>query len=103
LAKPTGSGQIGKSIAQKTGNNAMSASATTQPASGNFVARLWRGDVSLGKTYWLFGVLAGFALRLVTWPVKYEVWSHAGSMSRFDILTLLYGWAALVILYSISF
>jgi hypothetical protein len=79
----------------------MSATATTQPASGNFVARLWRGDVSLAKTYWIFGVLVGVALRLLSPAVTYEVMSHARLMSAFDIRALLYGWAAIVIIYSV--
>jgi hypothetical protein len=79
----------------------MSATATAQPASGNFVARLWRGDVSLGKTYWIFGVLVGVVLKLLSPAITYEVMSHASLMSTFDIQAILYGWAAIVILYSI--
>jgi hypothetical protein len=33
------------------------------PPSQNYFARHWRGEISLGRSYWLNGVLAGFALR----------------------------------------
>ena len=72
-----------------------------RPASANFVVRLWHGDVSLAITYWVFGLLGGVALRLLSPAVTYEVMAHAQSMSAFDIQALLYGWTAIVFVYSI--
>jgi hypothetical protein len=61
---------------------------------------LWRGDVSLPKSYWLFGCLGGVAIRLLSPVIIYGVTSHAASMSNFDIQILIGAWFVLATLYS---
>jgi hypothetical protein len=68
-----------------------------------FIVRLWRGDVALVITYWVFGAVGGVALRLLSPAVTYEIMAHSTTMSVFDIQVLLYLWVAFLITYSVLF
>jgi hypothetical protein len=48
---------------------AQSGSAVT--TRGNFVARHWRGDLSLPTSFWINGVLVGLVWRLVPYPLSF--------------------------------
>lgn len=77
-------------------------SGTTPPAvKSNFVGRLWNGDISLGETYWLFGVLGGLILRLLSRALTYVIAYNSPSLSAFDISLISDLWFALVMNYSI--
>jgi len=41
-------------------------------ASTHLVRALWRGDVSLAKTYWLFGVVVGVCYAIVFAYIEYQ-------------------------------
>jgi hypothetical protein len=66
-----------------------------------FIVRLWRGDVALVITYWVFGAVGGVALRLLSPAATYEIMAHSTTMSVFDIQVLLYLWVAFLITYSV--
>ena len=36
----------------------------------NFLKRLFNGDISLPKTYWIYGVLFGLILGIIIIPIK---------------------------------
>jgi hypothetical protein len=77
-------------------------SGTTPPAvKSNFVGRLWNGDISLVETYWLFGVLGGFILRILSLALTYVITYNSPSLSAFDISLISDLWFALVMNYSI--
>jgi hypothetical protein len=66
----------------------------------NIIIRLWKGNVSLGKTYWLYGVLAGLIIRLISPLVTYGVSYNLSYLSTFDVSLIIYSWIAAVLLYS---
>ena len=41
-----------------------------QAESNNFLVRLWNGDAGLAKSYWLWGVVAGFAWGVALGVIK---------------------------------
>ena len=55
----------------------------------NIIVRLWKGHVQLWKTYWLYGVLAGLIIRLLTPVVAYEVSYNVNSLSPFDVYLII--------------
>lgn len=67
--------------------------------SSSFIVRLWNGEISLAKTYWLFGVLGGVVSRLLSPLITYVLTSNASSLSAFDIAAINYLWSGLVIGY----
>lgn len=77
----------------------MSETETTKTPRGNIIARLWRGDVSLAQTYWLYGAVGGTSLRLISPQVTYTLLSR--NLSSDTIVFFQYGWAAFVILYTL--
>lgn len=38
----------------------------------NLVLDLWRGDVSLAKTFWLFGVVVGICFAITKWFIEFQ-------------------------------
>ena len=79
----------------------MSAVTSTDERSSNFILRLWRGQVSLAKTYWLFGVLFGVIIRVASPGVTYLIFSNNEKLSAFDITALTDGWLVFIIAYSL--
>ena len=65
------------------------------------ILRLWNGDVSLAKTYWLYGVLGGVIFRLLSPWLTYLLASNVDNLSRFDEAIIRYAWSALLIFYSV--
>lgn len=70
----------------------------------NIIGRLWRGDVPLWKTYWIYGSLVGIIVNLsITW-FAYQIYyyaSDATELSKFDIYAISYTILAVVTLYTL--
>ncbi|MDQ0395384.1 hypothetical protein [Labrys monachus] len=62
----------------------------TRRQSDSLIVRLWRGDVPLAVTYWVFGVVVGAILRLALPGVTYLVFANAKNLSNFDVSAILY-------------
>lgn len=62
------------------------------PQTGNYITRLWRGQISLDMTYWVWGVLFGGFLRRVleTLSLLYTSARTPGSISAFEVLSFVY-------------
>lgn len=74
---------------------------SSQDKKTNFILRLWRGDVPLWKTYWIYGVLIGVILNIsVTW-VLYQSYYYAEDFSQFDRYSISYFLLAVILLYSL--
>lgn len=69
--------------------------------STNFLARLWRGQIPLGQTYWIYGVLGSIVIRIISPVIAYYMAANATSLSGFDIALIRYTWAAIAIAYSL--
>jgi len=83
------------------GDFSMSSEEITQANSRNFFVKLWRGDVPLWKTYWLYGVLGGVIFRLLSPLLTYVLVLNANILSRFDILFVTYIFNSIIISYSL--
>ena len=67
----------------------------------NFILRLWRGDVPLWKTYWVYGSLVGFILSIAVRLVLYQYYYYAEDFSTFDRYVIAYLLVAFISLYSL--
>ena len=75
-----------------------------QPLNGarrNIVAQLWTGDISLGKTYWLYGVLVATVMRLLTPLMTYEIQSHADNIDMRAARLIPYLWFGITASYGL--
>jgi len=64
----------------------------TGKRSRNIFLRLWRGDVGLAISYWVFGVLGGFL-----WGIAFEMLDvQNGSVGTFLLLAGMCGYYAVV-------
>jgi membrane protein implicated in regulation of membrane protease activity len=66
----------------------------------NYLVRLWRGEISLPLTYWVWGSLGCVALRLLSPGIVYLVFANASMMSQFDMQALLWGWTIISFVYT---
>jgi hypothetical protein len=68
----------------------------------NFILRLWRGDVPLWKTYWIYGsvvgAILGVSIRLLLYRYYYYYLEDLSTFDRYAISYLLF---AVIILYSL--
>jgi hypothetical protein len=55
-------------------------------SSGSYVARHWRGELSLPKSYWVNGVVIGIACRIVFSGLLTGIAAAAASMPAFALL-----------------
>ncbi len=105
------------------GHSAPSANLSKRRKADNYFARAWRGEVSLGRSYWLNGVLLGLGLRLtmgtlvelakedptliarglggalmamIIVMVAWMIWWTVGTWRAANAYTGFAGWAALV-------
>lgn len=42
------------------------------PYKGNIIETIWNGDAGLAKTYWIYGIIAGFAWGLILALVNFR-------------------------------
>lgn len=77
---------------------------SVQEKKANIIVRLWRGEVPLWKTYWLYGSLAGVIINLsVTW-LTYQIYyyrSNASDLSKFDVYAISYTILVIITLYTL--
>jgi hypothetical protein len=62
----------------------MSSEETAKTNNSNLFLKLWRGEIPLWQSYWIYGALVGVALRLLSPWLTYILVSNANSMSKFD-------------------
>lgn len=67
----------------------------------NVLARLWRGDIPLWKSYWLYGSLAGIILNVIVTLTVYQTAYYAENFSKFDLYLISYLLIVITILYSV--
>lgn len=67
----------------------------------NVIVRLWRGDVPLWKTYWIYGALVGAILNILLTIWLYQRSYYAEAFSKFDQYFISYFFLAVIIVYSI--
>jgi hypothetical protein len=79
----------------------MSSEVMTQKNNSNVLLRLWRGDIALWKTYWLYGGLGGIIISVLAPLLTYILASNASLMSRFDLLVIYFLFFALVLIYTL--
>ena len=70
-------------------------SVTEDVASKILVARLWRGDVSLARTYWLYGILANVVFRAA---IAFAI----GHVTLVLLLPLLFTYLAYCVFISVA-
>jgi len=69
--------------------------------SGNFIGRLWNGDVPLWKTYWIFFVAAALAIRFATLGVTYLAFANWNRLGETGVNLAVQSWYGLIIAYII--
>jgi hypothetical protein len=67
----------------------------------HFFLKLWSGEIPLWKSYWIYGVVVGAILRLLSPLLTYLLVSHTYMMSAFDISMITYTWTAILATYAI--
>jgi hypothetical protein len=73
----------------------------TQRNNSGFVFRLWRGEIPLVKTYWIYGCLVGLVIRLISPALTYILVANSQSLSAFDVSFISYLWVLITVLYSV--
>jgi hypothetical protein len=68
---------------------------------GNVIVRLWRGQVPLVQTYWLYTVLGSVALRIIAPYYTYILTSNATNLSAFDFQMFDYLWILLALAFTV--
>jgi hypothetical protein len=71
--------------------------ATKPKRSGNFIAKNWRGEFSLGTTYWLFGFLGNLFSGILAIAVVAAFQSDTGYQPRAIFASILIVWMGIVI------
>ena len=61
-----------------------------------FITKLWRGEYSLAKTYWLFNVLAGFVL-----GISLSFFNMLSIRTQSENQNVIFGYACLAISYGV--
>lgn len=79
-------------LSQDAGDRA----ATNPPRFGNFIAMNWRGEFSLGTTYWLFGFLGNLFAGVLAIAVVAAFQSDSGYQPRAIFTTILLVWMGIV-------
>lgn len=69
----------------------------------SFLMRLWRGDVGLGVTYWIFGVLVGIIIRIIYMQLMYDLGGAASSVSEQEIGIIGWIFISIASLYAALF
>ncbi len=67
----------------------------------SFVKRLWRGEVSLPITYWIFGSIGSVVLTIASFSIAYLIAYNASSLGGFDIQFFNSLWLLFVYFYEI--
>jgi len=80
---------------------AMSSEEAGEQSNSNILLRLWRGEIVLWKTFWLFGVLGGIIIISVPALIKYTITINANNRSNFDIKIIAYSFFTLSMTYLI--
>lgn len=79
----------------------MSSEEVGEQSNSNILLRLWRGEITLWKTFWLSGVLGGIIIRSVTALIKYTITINANNRSNFYIKLIAYSFFVLSMTYLI--
>lgn len=67
----------------------------------NYIKKLWRGEVTLWKIYWLWGSLGNVLFRIFAVGITYLTYANARSLSPFDIAAIHYVLAAVWVAYNV--
>ena len=71
------------------------------PSKSNIFLRLWRGELPLWQSYWIYGALGGLVLRFISPAITYFLVANSKSLSLFDIRAITYIWFAAVTFYTV--
>jgi hypothetical protein len=66
-----------------------------------FLVRLWRGQIPLGITYWLYGVVGALIIRFISPIITYIMAANASRLSELHISIVRYVWLAFVLAFSV--
>lgn len=79
-------------------DNASRHFARTSTTEDSLIGRLWRGEIPLVQTFWLYSVVGGLIIHLLTLALGYIVGLGFG---RWDILAVVFAWTAWEFAYSV--
>jgi ATP-dependent protease ClpP protease subunit len=68
-----------------------------KPASKNYFARHWRGELSLPKSYWLNGLVGGFAVGFTVGALVYAIDRHGDTQPLLWLVSLILTWVVVAL------